>query len=351
MVSPRLFNIISWSITGVIVLLLAGLSAWQVMPKAPTVGNPGTTPEVSTGNPGTLPVIEADADSTGIVRSITLKTDIPERPEYDVIEYIVGRGDSIFGIAGEYDLKPETVLASNFDVLEDDPHSLRIGQVLKIPPVDGIYYEWHEGDTLESVSDEFEVDSESILSWVGNKIDLTNPEVQPGEWVMIPGGVKTFVIPVFSPRVVQGSSSTSTQSRTCGSAVGSGWLNWPTANHYLSGNDFWAAHRAIDIAATEGVPVYAADSGVVVRADSSGAWNYGYGIYLMIDHGYYASMGSSVFTLYAHLSSLTVSECSNVYSGQVIGYAGNTGNSTGAHLHFEIRTGDGGFINPWDVLP
>jgi murein DD-endopeptidase MepM/ murein hydrolase activator NlpD len=88
--------------------------------------------------------------------------------------------------------------------------------------------------------------------------------------------------------------------------------------------------------------VYAADSGVVTMAQ--GGYNYGYGNVIQIDHG------NGYSTLYAHLSQINVSVCQSVYAGQLIGLAGSTGNSTGAHLHFEVRE-NGGFINPWYVLP
>jgi murein DD-endopeptidase MepM/ murein hydrolase activator NlpD len=93
--------------------------------------------------------------------------------------------------------------------------------------------------------------------------------------------------------------------------------------------------------AGEGSPVYAADAGVVVRA--AGGWNGGYGNLVMIDHG------NGYATVYAHLSQINVSVCQGVGAGTVIGAAGNTGNSFGAHLHFEVRK-NGGFINPWNVL-
>jgi murein DD-endopeptidase MepM/ murein hydrolase activator NlpD len=128
---------------------------------------------------------------------------------------------------------------------------------------------------------------------------------------------------------------------TGGGYYGGGFFIWPASNHYLSGNDFWSGHLAIDIAAGTGAPIYAADAGVVVFA----GWNSnGYGNVVMIDHqnGYH--------TLYAHLSSLAVSCGSSAAQGQVIGYAGSTGNSTGPHLHFEVRY-LGGFLNPWTVLP
>jgi len=160
---------------------------------------------------------------------------------------------------------------------------------------------------------------------------------------MVPGGSREFVqwlIPTFACGA-SGTSGTST-SACPGGAVGSGAFVWPADNHFLSGNDYWSGHLAIDIAAGEGAPVYAADAGVVTMAQ--GGDNYGYGNVIQIDHG------NGYATLYAHLSVIGVSPCQSVYAGEWIGSAGNTGNSQGAHLHFEVRL-NGGFINPWFVLP
>jgi murein DD-endopeptidase MepM/ murein hydrolase activator NlpD len=77
---------------------------------------------------------------------------------------------------------------------------------------------------------------------------------------------------------------------------------------------------------------------------AQGGWNYGYGNVVMIDHG------NGYITLYGHLSQINVVPCQAVYAGQLIGLAGNTGNSFGAHLHFEVRL-NGGFVNPHYVLP
>ena len=145
----------------------------------------------------------------------------------------------------------------------------------------------------------------------------------------------------FKPPRNKGVRSVNGARGNCGS-VGSGGFVWPADNHFLSGNDYWSGHLGIDIAAGEGAPIYAADSGVVTMAQ--GGYNYGYGNVIQIDHG------NGYSTIYAHLSVIGVAPCTSVGAGQWIGSSGNTGNSQGAHLHFEVRQG-GGFINPWFVLP
>ena len=340
------FAIISWSVT---ILVAAGLvgGAWMwrqskangsARVPVPTVAPDRELPKVA------LPALGGPVPFMSIEREIQIKTNIPaDKPRYDLEEYRVARGDSVFAIAESFKLKPETVLWANYDVLQDDPHSLAPGQVLKIPPTDGIYYQWKEGDTLESVADEFDATVDDIVNYPGNDIDLTDPKVDSGSWVMVPGGEREFV-QWLVPTVAKGASGTSSTSQsTCaGGAVGSGGFVWPADNHSLSGNDYWSGHLGIDIAAGEGAPVYAADSGVVTMAQ--GGYNYGYGNVIQIDHG------NGYSTVYAHLSVIGVSLCQSVSAGQWIGASGSTGNSQGAHLHFEVRQG-GGFINPWFVLP
>ena len=159
---------------------------------------------------------------------------------------------------------------------------------------------------------------------------------------MVQNGHREFVQWII-PTVARGKSGTANIGGTaCGAGpVGSTNFIWPTANHFLSGNDYWSGHLGIDIAAGLGAPVWAADAGVVTIAQ--GGWNGGYGNVVMIDHG------NGWITVYGHLSQINVAPCQGVAAGQLIGLAGSTGNSTGSHLHFETRL-NGGFVNPWSVL-
>lgn len=340
------FNIISWTVTLILVAgMILGAFQWresrsggQALVPIPTAQPEKESPKLP------MPALGGPVAFNAIEREIQIKTNIPaDKPRYDLAEYRVKRGDSVFAIAESFKLKPETILWANYDVLQDSPDSLRPGQVLKIPPADGIYYQWKENDTLNSVAKEFDASVDDIINYPGNDIDLTNPEVKSGSWVMVPGGHREFV-QWLVPTIAKGASGTSptNQSACGGGAVGSGGFTWPADNHFLSGNDYWSGHLGIDIADGEGGAVYAADSGVVTMA--TGGYNYGYGNVIQIDHG------NGYSTVYAHLSAIFVGVCQSVSRGQQIATAGNTGNSQGAHLHFEVRQ-NGGFINPWFVLP
>jgi murein DD-endopeptidase MepM/ murein hydrolase activator NlpD len=95
------------------------------------------------------------------------------------------------------------------------------------------------------------------------------------------------------------------------------------------------AHKGIDLAAPVGTPVYATADGTVERAD----WFSSYGLYVAIEHG------SDLETRYAHMSRLAVAAGERVHKGEIIGYVGTTGRSTGPHLHYEVRVA-GEAVNP-----
>ncbi len=297
--------------------------------------------------PAPLPYLDVNQPVNAITREIDTHTIIPNRLRTGVLEYTIDTGDAIFGVANKYNITPETVLWANYDQLNDNPDMISVGMTLVIPPVDGVYYQWQEGDTIESVADEFDADPQDILNFPGNKLDLTEPVIEPESYVMIPGGHREFrqwLVPTIWA-ANSGASQSIAGPGACtlsgGGAMGSGAFVWPADNHYLSGNDYWSGHLGIDIATASTAPIYAADSGTVVYSGSIGG---GYGIMIMIDHG------NGYHTLYAHLNNTLVYCGQSVSRGQMIGNAGSTGNSTGPHLHFEVRY-NGGFINPWYVLP
>lgn len=128
-----------------------------------------------------------------------------------------------------------------------------------------------------------------------------------------------------------------------GDVVGTGGkLHWPCAGGYVSCGWYgYAGHRGMDIAAPHGTPIYAADDGVVI---TSGWSDGGYGYYVVIDHG------NGMQTLYGHCSSLYVGAGAKVTRGQTIAGMGSTGNSTGNHVHFEVRFGGDNRVDPAGYL-
>jgi murein DD-endopeptidase MepM/ murein hydrolase activator NlpD len=268
--------------------------------------------------------------------------------------YTVQPGDTLFGIAGAYGLRPETVLWSNYGALKDNPDLLSVGMDLLIPPSDGLIATVTEGDSIDALARQFQVKPEDIVSEPSNKLTSVNQVLVAGQELFIPGGQRETVVwqlpkPV---EVRQNTSGVKVYSvGTCGEvaipALGTGRFTYPANAHYLSGYNFSAWHPGLDFAGHLGNPIYAADSGTVIYAGYSlnkAGQPVGYGQYVVIDHG------NGYQTLYAHASQLFVSCGQQVLQGTQIAAVGSVGNSTGPHLHFEIRYG-GTALNPWSLLP
>ena len=300
--------------------------------------------------------LPTDLGSISISRLAQIHTMIPSRPRQDITQYTVQAGDTIIGIADKFGLQPKTIFAANYDLLQDNPHYLQPNQVLRILPVDGVYWEYLGGIPFSGWADYFKVKPEDILNYPANHIeaatvgDPANANIPKGTWLIVPGGEYQYHVPGQVPLGITRSNPASAQVGGLGAcpAITGGAIGWdtfvyPTAKHTLSGFDYSTKtnHLGIDLAGNLGDNVMATDNGVVVYA----GWNdYGYGNMIMIDHG------NGYQTLYAHLSVINVRCGASVYQGSVIGAAGSTGNSTGPHLHFETRF-MGGFLNPHYVLP
>ncbi len=303
------------------------------------------------------PTFEKNTTSTlqrGIPRYAQLHTTLPSRVRFEISQYEVQSGDTIFGIAEKFGLKPQTILWGNFDTLADDPHRLQPGQLLNILPLNGVLYEWHAGDGLNGVSSFFGVTPEDIINWPSNNLnadtigDFTTPNIPAGSKVFVPGGTRDFIswsAPLISRK--DPASAKIFGPGFCGTIIdgyiGSGVFVWPTSEKWLSGYDYSPStnHWGIDIAGGIGNPIYAADSGVIVYA----GWNdWGYGNVLVIDHG------NGWQTLYAHLSQLYVGCGASVSQGASIAGMGSTGRSSGPHLHFELMSESRVRVNPWDFL-
>ncbi|MCU0489745.1 MAG: LysM peptidoglycan-binding domain-containing M23 family metallopeptidase [Anaerolineales bacterium] len=350
----------------IVVLVILAWLVWQrfFQPSAQATGPAPTLPTLSE-QPTAQPA-RVDAESLvalsplaktspylgneGIIRQTDVRTIIPERPRQEVITYTVQRDDTLFAIADAFGLKPETILWGNFETLQDNPHLLKPDQVLNILPIDGTYYQWNPNDNLGAVASFFGVDPESILEYPGNNADLTeldgpNSGLQPEQWIVVPGGKRA--IKDWGPPAITRSNAAAASyygDGSCGAtyegAVGTGTFIWPSVVRSISGYNYSGIHPAIDIAGATGNAVFASDSGVIVY---SGWSNFGYGYLVVIDHG------NGYQTAYAHLSAINVGCGQSVFQGSTIGAVGNTGNSAGSHLHFELSY-SGVKLNPLENL-
>lgn len=291
----------------------------------------------------------------GIPRYAQVHTTIPTRPRTEVITYIVRTGDTVFGIAEQFGLKPETILWGNYYILADNPHALSDGQELNILPIDGTYHRWSAGEGLNGVALGYSVTPEDIINWEGNHLsletigDFANPNIEPGTFLVVPGGSRQYVT-WSAPRITRANPGVAKfiGPGACGTivdgAVGTGAFIWPSAAHFLSGYDYSPStnHFGIDIDGDLGEPMWSSDSGVVVYA----GWNnFGYGNMVVIDHG------NGWQTAYAHMQVITVICGQSVFQGTPIGTIGSTGKSSGPHIHYEMLHDSYGKVNPWDFLP
>jgi murein DD-endopeptidase MepM/ murein hydrolase activator NlpD len=349
-VSVMLFIIIAWV-----------MSRFYVKSRLSTSGSAGGAVSILASSPTqispdslTIPLV--DNPMKGVTRLASLHTTIPNRNRADIEIYTVQKGDTLFGVAEKYNLKPETIFWSNRYVMGNDPENLIPGMELNILPIEGAYHRWSAGEGLNGVANFYGVTAEDIIKYSGNNLsldtigDLSNPNIKPGTMLIIPNGYATFVslIPNITRKNVAVGSAIG--AGACGKvlddgAYGVGMFIWPTYNTEVTGYD-WSPetnHNGIDIGGKSGDPIYASDNGIVVYAGWSSV---GYGYLVIIDHG------NGFTSLYAHLleGSIMVECGQSIWQTNQIGSMGSTGNSSGPHLHFEIRY-NGHPVNPHDYLP
>ena len=266
-------------------------------------------------------------------------------PDPVITTYVVKSGDTLSGIADKFNITINTIRWAND--LTEKTSKISIGDELVILPVSGIEYTVHKGDTLSGIAVKFDADQEDILKYN----DIEASAIKVGTDLIIPGG-EPVVAKVPEKKVVKSAPTTkittsvitktapSSQTKTSISAKESSDEEKPVSktvftNPIPGGVLTQRIHdgNAVDFGAPVGTPVLASADGVVLIAKGSG-YNGGYGNYIVINH----ANGSQ--TLYGHLSEVSVSVGDTVSQGQKIGRSGNSGKSTGPHLHYlEKNTG------------
>jgi LysM repeat protein len=248
-----------------------------------------------------------------------------EKPHHELITYTVQPQDTPIGIAEKFGIKSETILGGNA-YLSEEASSMQVGAILLILPIDGVLHEVVEGETLDGLSELYGIDSEEIIAYVPNNLEFPF-RLYPSTQIMVPGAVREVFVWSAPSLPSRPSTSDSTGSGIAPLVQGTGTFIWPVAYRRIT-QQFWYGHGAIDIGMPEGNSVSAADTGTVTWA----GWNvYGYGNLVVINHG------NGYETYYGHMSNIGVFPGQVVNQGQYIGASGNSGRSSGPHLHFEIR--------------
>ncbi len=246
-----------------------------------------------------------------------------------------GEDSSLWYIARDYGLTEEELILLNPQV-EGLKWGELLGMELDVTPLNPIIHVQTEQEKVNVAPISYEteyIDDETMLKGQ-TKVTQTgqNGEFLTRTKVEYVNGEQTNSTVVEETQLSEPVKEVIIRGTKVVSGVGTGNWVWPTTSRNVTcGYLCYSGHYAIDISASTGQSVYAADNGVVVSA----SYNAAYGNVILINHknGYY--------TRYAHLNSMNVKAGDIVEAGQLIAGAGNTGNSTGTHLHFEIRTNTG----------
>jgi LysM repeat protein len=236
--------------------------------------------------------------------------------EGEITVYTVREGDSLSQVAEMFGVTANTIKWANDLAKGTD---IQPGDTLVILPIAGVSHIVKKGDTISTIAKKYEGDIDEILSY--NQLD-SESDIIAGDTLIIPGGE------LHTATTKKGNSATPTRV-TGGGSAGAGFIHPAPGSIKTQGIH---GYNAVDLAGGSGSTIRAAAAGEVIIAKGSG-WNGGYGSYVVVRH----SNGTQ--TLYAHLSSLSVGVGEYVDQAQTIGGMGNTGKSTGTHLHFEVRGG------------
>ena len=275
-------------------------------------------------------------------------------PSFD---YIVLQGDTISGIAAKFGVTQDTLLGANLEIL--GAPTLKSGQRVRVLLTDGVLHPVQSGETLSELALRHGITIQSIVGFAPNGLKSAD-DLRTGTEILLPGAKVVFPVPA-APQSTSTSGGGSAPQPTSPSAAGNPFsapppgaggvpaFIWPfpgpISSYYGPGHPLGID---IDGFANPSGSVSAAAAGTVTFAGGSPCCSYGF--YIIIRHS------GGFQTLYGHLSRINVTDGQNVAAGEVIGTIGNTGYSTGIHLHFEIRQGNASFnqlspLNPMVFLP
>jgi len=230
------------------------------------------------------------------------------------LNYEVQPGDTVNSIAVDHGIGKDYIIWNNPDL--SDPNRLSPGDQIIVPWMEGIIHSVRANETVSSIARKYDAEVDRILDFPANNVPDPSA-LQTDKLIFVPGG-----------RILPPTNSIRPGTSAVPPAQSGDWY-WPAPGIITSYFSSWHP-LGIDIGMVIGTPVVATQGGVVQFA---GGDYYGYGLHVIIQHD------NGFESTYAHLNSFPEGIASGtvVQQGQIIGYSGNTGRSTGPHLHFEIR--------------
>ncbi len=307
----------------------------------------------------TAPPANVQEDAVVRAASVAPEANLPPYQPYQVQD-----GDTVGSIAARFGLDAEYITANNVEIQDSD--FLTLGQWIIVPAGNGILHEVRLGDTLSDIAARYDVDTEVITGFAANGIESAD-DITEAQLVYVAGGRPLPAeAPAPEPAPEAGSddsendgvldappASSDDDSSSGGDDGGGGivaggpssgsgliWpLPGPISSYYSSGHPLGIDIDGFNLG---GAAIGAATSGTVVFAGGNACCSYGLYVVIVSPEG--------IETLYAHLSSVSVSQGASVSQGEQIGIIGDTGYSTGTHLHFEVID-NGVRVNPLGYLP
>lgn len=270
---------------------------------------------------------ETEVEAENVEKESVEKEQVRDVKKVTYIEYFVKKGDALSLIADEYNITEEMIKINN----PKNAKVLRVGDKLKIPSENGLFYKVKKGDSLFKIAQRYGVKINDIRrynSLENDELDL-NQEIfikNPSIKIIRKQLIESNPVPKKSnlPKPVSGFTM----------PIKYTGVNSPYGTRFHPVLKRYIMHAGVDLKARY-IPFRAAQKGTVIYS----GYKSGYGKIIMIQHeGGYE-------TRYAHLQNMNVSKGDVVQQGQIIGLTGNSGRSTGPHLHYEVRK-DGRTIDP-----
>ncbi len=247
-----------------------------------------------------------------------------------IVHYTLDPADDLQKLSNFFHISAEAIAFSNG--ITDADLTNQKGREILIPPAEGALYAVKDGDTLESVSTRFKVESKAIMDY--NRLYFEPEHFAPGQLIFVPGASVPGIRFIAIDTDAEAPDVTPTLAKAApGAPQTAGRLAWPVAGTITQ--YFWAYHTGVDLAAPYGTGIGAAAEGTVVFTGYVAVG----GLSVRIQHA------NGMETGYYHMGAIFVAPGTKVQKGTIVGTIGMTGVTTGPHVHWELKV-NGVFQNP-----